>query len=166
VNVDAWLSWLQDTTLATAIRESGTLFPWVEAVHVVGLTVVMGSVALLDLRLLGWVSRERSVRKVIADVLPCTWSAFAIAATTGALLFSANALTYAHNTFFRVKMVFLVLLFANSLFFGLFTRRDIGAWDDAPRPPLRVRASGAVSLGLWIAVVICGRWIGFTRLSP
>jgi hypothetical protein len=164
VNLDTWLRWLQDTSIGTAIRENATLFPWVEAVHVLGLTVVLGSVALLDLRLLGWVSRDRSVRKVLADVLPCTWSAFAIAGVTGALLFSSNAVTYAENTFFRVKMVLLVFLFANSLVFSWFTTRDIDAWDDAPQPPLRARASGALSLGLWIAIVVCGRWIGFTRL--
>lgn len=166
MNLDAWLARLQDSDVATAVRENGTLFPWVEAVHVLGLTVVVGSIALVDLRLLGWASRDRAVRKVLADVLPCTWGAFAVAVATGSLLFSSNAVTYAHNSFFRVKLVLLALLGVNTIVFGRFTTRDIDAWNDAPRPPLRVRASGAFSLALWICVVICGRWVGFTRLSP
>jgi uncharacterized membrane protein len=165
LNLDAWLRWLQDTDVGTAIRENGALFPWVEALHVLALTAVVGCISFLDLRLLGWASRDRAVRAVLADVLPCTWSAFALAVVTGALLFSSNALTYAHNSFFRAKVVLLVLLGVNTLVFGRFTTRDIEVWDRAPRPPLRVRASGALSLTLWIAVVICGRWIGFTRLS-
>ncbi|MGD0677299.1 MAG: DUF6644 family protein [Polyangiaceae bacterium] len=165
MNLDAWLTRLQDTDWATAIRESGSLFPWVESVHVLALTLVVGSISVVDLRLLGWASRERPVRRVLGDVLPCTWIAFAIATVSGGLLFSSNALTYAHNPFFRVKIVALLALGVNAAVFGQLTSRGIDGWDVAPRPPLRVRASGAFSLVLWIGVVLCGRWIGFTRLS-
>jgi hypothetical protein len=165
LNLDACLNRLQDTDVATAIRESGQLFPWIEAAHVLGLTLVLGSIALLDLRLLGWAFQDRPVRLVVTDVLPCTWAAFGLAVVTGALLFSSNALSYAHNTFFRTKVLVLVLLGCNALVFSLVTAPGIDAWDSARRPPPRARVSAALSLALWVAVAICGRWIGFTRLS-
>jgi hypothetical protein len=165
LNLDPWLIRLQETAVATAIRENGSLFPWVEALHVLALTIVVGSIAIVDLRLVGWASPHRAVRSVLAEVLPCTWVAFAFAFLTGALLFSSNAETYAHNSFFRAKLLILVLLGLNTFVFGRFTMRGISAWDEARRPPLQVRAAGAVSAALWIGVVICGRWIGFTRLS-
>ena len=165
LDLDALLSRIQDTDVATAVRENGFIFPWVEAVHVLAVTVVVGSVAVLDLRLLGWASRDRPVSRVLADVLPTTWTAFALAFLSGALLFSSNALVYAHNPFFRSKLVLLVLLGVNTAVFHRATARRLGEWDGAPLPPRWARAAGAISIVLWIGVTICGRWVGFTRVS-
>jgi len=165
MNLDAWLAKLQETEVATAIRESGSLFPWVEAFHVLAVTIVVGTIGMLDLRLLGWAFGDRSIERVMRDVMPSTWGGFAVSVLSGLLLFSSNAVTYAHNRFFQTKMVELALLGINALVFGLWTSLGNGARDDDGRPALRARTTGGLSLALWIGVVICGRWIGFTRLS-
>jgi uncharacterized membrane protein len=164
-DLDGLLSRIQDTDLATAVRENGFIFPWVEAVHVLAVTVVVGSIAVLDLRLLGWASRDRPVSKVLADVLPTTWTAFGLAFVSGALLFSSNALVYAHNSFFRSKLALLVLLGINAAVFHRGPARRSGERDGVPVHPGWARAAGAISIVLWIGVTICGRWIGFTRVS-
>lgn len=153
---------LHDTPVATAIRESGTLFPWIESVHVLAITTVVGSIIIVDLRLLGVASRKRPISRLSAEVLPITWTAFVIAAITGSLLFSSNAVKYSHNTMFLAKMSLLVLAFFNMLAFHAITSRGIERWDAAPTPPTRVRLTGAASLLIWIAVITCARWIGFT----
>ncbi|MBV8853859.1 MAG: hypothetical protein JOY91_10685, partial [Sinobacteraceae bacterium] len=84
----AWQA-LQDTRIAIAIREGESLFPWIECVHVLALTLVIGSIAIVDLRLLGWASRQRGVAQVTADVLPLTWTAFGFAVLSGGLLFAS-----------------------------------------------------------------------------
>ena len=84
---DPGLKWLEATALATEIRENEVLFPWVELVHVLAIALVVGSISILDLRLLGLASLDRPVGKLTRDVLPCTWVAFAFAAVTGSLLF-------------------------------------------------------------------------------
>ena len=164
--LDEWLRWLQDLALPTLVRENGSIFPWVEAVHVLGLTTVLGTIALLDFRLLGVAFRDRPVRKVLNDVLPCTWTAFVVAVVTGLLLFASNAVTYAHNSFFRAKLAILILVGVNAAVFGRWTAPGLDAWDTAAVPPLRARISGAISVALWIGIVVCGRWIGFTRTNP
>jgi hypothetical protein len=98
----------------------------------------------------------------MAEVLPVTWTAFALAAITGSLLFSSNAVKYSHNTFFLAKMSLLVLAFVNVVIFHLITARGMEAWDESPRVPAPVRAAGLLSLTVWIAVIACGRWVGFT----
>ncbi len=163
--VDTWLSRLEDTSIATAVRENSVLFPWIECLHVLALATVVGSIAMLDLRLLGWVQRSRPATQVVAEVVPRVWLAFAVAAVTESLLFSSNAVTYAHNDFFRAKLVFLALLGVNTALFSRGPGRRIGDWDTALRPPVGARTAGVISLTLWIAVTLCGRFVGFIRVS-
>jgi hypothetical protein len=134
-------------------------------VHVLALTTVLGSIAILDLRLLGWASRDRPVGRVLEDVLPCAWTAFAVALASGVLLFSSNARTYAHNSFFLAKLVLLLLLGVNTAVFHAGAGGRMGQWESATRPPAGARIAGALSMVLWLAVTVCGRWVGFTRIA-
>ena len=96
------------------------------------------------------------------DVLPLTWGAFGMAVITGALLFSSNATTYAHNFFFQGKLVLLALAGLNMAVFHFIGIGDVGRWGATTQTPLAAKAAGAVSLLVWVAVVAFGRWIGFT----
>ncbi len=162
VNIDDLLHQLKETGFATAIRENGSLFPWIESIHVLGVTVVIGTVGLIELRLLGISSRNRPVSRVLKDVLPIVWAAFAVSVISGFLLFASNAPTYAYNTFFLSKAALLLLVGLNAFGFHTFVERSIARWDTAARTPLPARLSGVVSLLAWIGIVICGRWVGFT----
>lgn len=163
MELDVLLRALAATSVATAIRENESLFPWVESLHVLAITLVVGSIAIVDLRLLGLASLDRALTRLTANVLPCTWVAFVVAAVTGALLFSSNATGYAHNSYFQAKFVFLALSGINMSVFHLFVGRDIEDWGTSPlTTPLRARIAGAASLLFWIGVVACGRWVGFT----
>lgn len=160
--LDAFFNWLHDTALAETIRASPLLFPWVESIHVLAIALVVGSIAAVDLRLLGLASRSRPITRMIDDILPLTWVAFAIAVLTGVTLFSSNAIQYAHNTPMRLKMLLLAIAGTNMLVFHFVTYRSVAAWDEAPRTPLPARLAGGASLVLWVGIVAFGRWIGFT----
>jgi len=152
---------LEATSVGTAIRESTWLFPTIETVHVFAITLVLGSILIVDLRLLNLTSRNRSVTELTREVLPVTWAAFALAALSGGLLFSSSALKYSHNLQFKVKMLLVILAGANMLVFQLHTYRNVSSWDRST-PPTGARVAGAVSLALWFTVMSLGRWIGFT----
>jgi hypothetical protein len=111
---------------------------------------------------LGVASRNRTVSRLMTDVLPFTWGAFAIAAITGSLMFSSDAVHYAHNFFFRGKLVLLALAGLNMAVFHLFGIGDIERWGASGPTPVAARAAAAVSLLVWIAVIAFGREIGFT----
>jgi hypothetical protein len=101
------------------------------------------------------------VRAVIEAVIPWTWAAFAVALTTGGLLFASNAIQYTHNTPFKIKMCLMLVAALNMAFFHLALHRTLGTTDQVSPPSGAVRAAGALSITLWIGIVFCGRWIGF-----
>lgn len=123
--------------------------------------MVVGSIMMVDLRLLGVNLSEHSAGEVIAEILPWTWISFAVAACSGALMFSSNATHYWGTVPFRAKMLVLALAGVNMVLFHATTFRSIEVWGRRKQPPPAAKAAGAVSLGLWIGVVTLGRWIGF-----
>ncbi|HTE39941.1 MAG TPA: DUF6644 family protein [Steroidobacteraceae bacterium] len=155
------LAWLEARPFAVAIAESGWLFPGIEVVHVIALTLVVGSIAMLDLRLLGVSRKDHGVLELASQTLPWTWGAFAVALISGALLFSSAATTYAENIPFRVKLVLIALAGINMLVFHVTAYRTAHRWNHQLPTPLAARIAGTLSLTFWVGVVFFGRWIGF-----
>jgi hypothetical protein len=153
---------LENTPLGTAVRESAILFPWLEAIHVIAVTFVLGAIAVIDARLLGCLSRDEPVSRLTEDLVPWVWGAFVLALLTGAAMFSGSATKYFGNFYFQAKMVLLLAAGVNMAFFHKFTCRDLARWDEILPPPGAARWAGAVSLILWLAVVALGRLIGFS----
>jgi hypothetical protein len=122
---------------------------------------VVGSIAMMDLRLLGIASRNSAVSRLSNEVLPWTWTAWTVAAVFGTLMFMAKAQTYAGNLQFRLKFVCMGLAALNMLIFHFGAYRDVERWDEG-KPPMSAKMAGALSLSLWIGVVFFGRWVGFT----
>jgi Family of unknown function (DUF6644) len=157
-----FVAFFEDSGIAEAIRESDTLFPFIESLHVVAISLVVGSILVLDLRLLGFASVGRPVSRLANAILPVTWGAFAIAATTGFLLFISNASKYLSNGYFDAKIALICAAGLNMIVFHAISAKDMPRWEKHAQPPFPARAAGALSILLWIAVVACGRWIGFT----
>jgi hypothetical protein len=153
---------LENSGLADQIRENDNLFPLIESIHVLAICLVIGSIFAVDLRLLGLAWTARAASKVANGILPLTWAAFACAVASGGLLFTSHATKYLHNAWFDAKLVLIALAGINMLAFHFLGARDQAQWDARVRPPLKARAAGGLSIALWVAVVACGRWIGFT----
>jgi hypothetical protein len=159
------LGWLDATSVAAFIRESPWAFPIIETGHVIALALVVGTIAVVDLRLLGFASISCAFTDLSRAVLPWTWAAFVIAATTGGLMFLSQPLRYYENSDFRIKVALLMLAGLNMMVFHLVTSRGVSRWDRAASVPLAARAAGTLSLLFWIAIVFFGRRVGFT-MSP
>jgi len=161
VGIENALRWLQNLPFPTNIRESSWLFPTIETIHVFALVLVVGSILTVDLRLLGFANRDRPFSHIAEEMLPLTWTAFAVAVTAGLLMFSSKALIYYNDVPFRIKMTCLVLAGLNMLGFHRIGARHVTKWD-AGNPPAAARLAGAASVLLWAIIVGAGRWIGFT----
>jgi hypothetical protein len=157
-----FISYFEDSGLADNIRENDLLFPLIESVHVLAICLVVGSIFVVDLRLLGLASMRRPAGRVISGILPLTWTAFAIAVTSGSLLFISNATKYLANGFFDAKLLLILAAGLNMAVFHFVSAKDMPRWENETSPPLRARLAGGLSILLWVAVVACGRWIGFT----
>ena len=162
MSVSDLLTGLENTPVATAVRESTWLFPTIETVHVLSIAMVVGTIMIVDLRLINVASRRRSVSELMNEVLPWTWGAFVCAVITGGLLFSSSATKYFHNPPFEFKMLLLLLAAINMAVFHLGAYRGVALWDRDVMTPTGARIAGGISLAIWVTVVSLGRWIGFT----
>lgn len=161
MQLEALYEWLQTTSLAQDIGQSANLFPLIESLHVLSITLMMGTIALLDLRLMGILDLERPVSKILRETLPLTVGAFVVALITGTLMFITHAVQYMSNGPFVAKMVLMVVAGVNIVVFHGVTQRTIEQWDRG-KPARSAVMAGYVSLILWVAILACGRWIGFT----
>jgi hypothetical protein len=159
---DEFLVSVDGSAVGTAVREGATSFAWIESTHVLSLAIVIGTIAIVDFRLMGYPAHRGSARQLIKELLPFTWVAFLLAVITGILLFSSNALNYWDSNPFRWKMVCLLLAGLNMAAFHLTAYRKIADWDETLPPPTAARIAGIISLGLWIVAAFLGRWIGFS----
>lgn len=162
MSLDTLAQWVETTPLSLAIAESEWIFPSLESAHVIAVALVVGSIAILDLRLLGVASRGRSAAELAEAALPLTWTGFVFAVASGVLMFAAKPTSYLGNPFFLIKLALLAAAGLNMLMFHGLIERQLHAAGPLAPPPAAVRVSAALSLSLWVAVVAFGRWIGFT----
>ncbi|MBO9710307.1 MAG: hypothetical protein J7521_19050 [Caulobacter sp.] len=152
---------LYESPASTALRESEYAFPVIQTVHVLGVAAMAGTIALVDLNVLGVALRRQPPARTVADVLPITWAGFALAILSGAALFAAQSEKIYGNVFLQLKFVLLLIAGLNVIVFHTTTRRSIEGWSDTVVPPIGVKASAAASLLLWALVIAAGRYIAY-----
>jgi hypothetical protein len=146
---------------ATWINTTRGAFAVIEAVHVIAIVTVFGTIFIVDLRLLGWPATTRRFTEVAGETLRWTWAAFGLAAMTGGLLFISNPVFYFGNFEFRTKMLLMLLAGINMAVFEFHTVKSVARWDLDKSPPAAARVAGMLSLVLWLSVMTFGRLIGF-----
>lgn len=156
-------SGIEATGIATWVRESLYGLPIVNALHVISIALVFGTIFVVDLRLVGWQSVTRPFTNVAGDLLKWTWLGFAVALVTGLLMFSANATTFYVNTQFQLKLAAIALAGINMMVFELVTVRSVSQWDTDRTTPNAARFAGFASITLWVSVIVLGRWIGYSK---
>jgi hypothetical protein len=159
--LQVFFEWLETTPWSIALLESFWVWPLLESTHVLTTGVFVGTAVMMDLRLLGVSFKTIPVSEFTGRMLPWTRGAFAMLAVTGLLIFYASPVRYYHNVFFRVKIALLIIGGLNVWWFHSRTHPSVGTWDRDPVPPRAARISGAVSLFVWLWVVITGRMIAY-----
>jgi Family of unknown function (DUF6644) len=149
---------IEASALGQALRGSRTLFGEVAAVHLIGVGLLFGSIVVLDLRLLG-LSRSIPVRRLAAHVLPWTLLSFLLIVPTGLTMFVAHAGRLIASRLFAMKMGLIFAGGVNAAVFHAGVFRGSAAWDTGRAPPAAARAAAALSLVIWIAVIVCGRML-------
>jgi hypothetical protein len=153
--------WLNDSPLGTSIRESDFSFALIETTHVLGITLMAGTVAILDLRLLGLMLRQDEVSDVAGQVLPLTVAGFVLMVISGSLLFWSEAAKMYLNPAFRFKLVLMLAAGLNPLIFHRTVYRKVASWDLAQPTPAAAKTAAVVSLALWTGIIVSGRAIAY-----
>lgn len=151
---------LESAPIAVAMRHELWLYPIVEIVHITGFVVLVGSIVVLDLRLLG-LNPSLSARGLARHVLPWSVGALVVIVPTGLLMFMAHAQDLVGNRAFQVKLALIMLAGFNAAAFHTGAFRSAPHWDrDAPSPA-RVKFHAAASLAIWAGVIACGRLLAY-----
>ena len=148
--------WADDSAVGAAIRASTWVFAFIEVFHLLGLTLLLGTVVLVDLRLCGYGLRRQSMAEVASDALPWMLVGMVVTMGSGSLLFVSEAMKCYGSPPFFVKMGFLftALVFTFTLHRKL-TKRS------TPPPPVWGKVAAGLSLFLWFGVGLAGRAIAF-----
>jgi hypothetical protein len=155
-----WLLWLRNSVLAEAVRGWFWAYPFVKALHILGISLLVGSVAMFDLRLLE-TSHHVRVADMARHLLPWSYASFGIALLSGFLLFATDAPAIALNPAFQLKLGLIVCAAMNAIVFHWRFYPSVRRWNQGVKTPWMVRAIAILSLLLWISVILCGCFIAY-----
>jgi hypothetical protein len=157
----AFFQRIADSQSSMNLHESRYAYDFIESIHVWTLCLFFGLAVMFDLRLLGWTFTHVPVSELSRRLLPWTIAGFAIMVVTGSLLFYAIPVRSFQSIFFRVKMSLLLLAGLNVLIFHSGVYKKVESWDLDKAPPRAARVAGALSILLWIGIVVSGRMIAY-----
>jgi hypothetical protein len=160
--MEPWEVWIRGTALSEfVLRHEPMLWPAMEMLHYLGLSLLFGTVILFDLRVLG--AFKAMPPATLHRWIPWGIAGFALNGTTGAAFFSAHPEQYAYNAAFHWKIVFLCLAALNVLAFYTTVYRDLKQLPAHAAVPKRAKILTAISLLSWSGVLVCGRLLTFYR---
>jgi|SRR5215472_4328797 len=158
----ALVQWLQETSWATAIRESLNLYPALYTLHICGFVIMVTATSVLDLRILGYGLASRPVTSVSSLAIPWARAGLGANLITGFLVFVAQAVNMYTNTAFRVKMLMVLVAGINVGLVELTIKRNEANWSQRGPAPAIAKFSALLSILLWFGIVAMSRVIGFT----
>ena len=153
--------WIQSTAFFTAMRGSSVVYPAIMSLHLVGIAIFGGMVLMTNMRLLGLAMRRRSVSDVVNQFRISKRIGLVLIAVCGILMLGSKAEEYYYNSFFRIKMLLLALIFIHGWIFRARVYDNTAEIDLARRIPGRAKLAAIPSLLLWAGVACAGRGIGY-----
>jgi|TARA_B110000971_G_scaffold50659_1_gene51154 hypothetical protein len=155
-------SFLQSAALWT-LRTVPGFPPIIQTVHILGIAVLMGTIVMLNLRVLGLAVRSQELTEITERVMPWVWWALASNLVSGAFFLFARPYRYFNNPVFGWKVSFLIPAVVLTLVFYWMQKRQTGYWEQDTKHLWSARAIALVSLVCWIMVAMAGRWIAYVE---
>ena len=141
---------LQHSVWVTAVTGISWLYAAVSVTHYFTLFFCIGTIALVDLRVLGIADRNQTIVHLAHQVLPWTWIGFTLAMLSGFVLFATDATKYVPDGLFQLKMLMIVL----AVVFTVFVQMGVPKWNQSPAAPLSAKGLTLVSLLLWLGSIL------------
>jgi hypothetical protein len=158
-------AWLGQTELShwarAALRGVSWLAPADETLHILALTALFASAAILHLKILGVVGQDRSLGPLARRLLPLTWAALAVLLLTGGLLVVNRPGRYFRSEMFILKMGFVLLAIAFTLVLQAGFSRHEQYWEGTAARRMTAKSGAVIALLLWSGAIVCGRWIAY-----
>jgi len=155
-------TWLASTPLSHAIQRALWLIVLLQTIHILAVAMVLSSVAMIELRVLGF-TRSQTMTQTAHRFGPWLWTGLVLLASTGIpLIIAEPGRTLDNNPAFLLKMFMLAIAVTAAVVFQVSLRRNAASWESRPRPST-VNVLATVTLFLWFAIAVAGRWIAYVR---
>ena len=155
------MDYLQTISWAQALRESALMYPIIMSLHLTGMGLFGGMIAITDLRILGLAFTGSPVADIHNQLRGFKHAGLALVVTCGALLATSKAGIYWPNPFFKIKLTLLLCVTIHALVFRGSVYKNLAEYDRTGVIPGNAKLAAAISLVLWIGLVTAGRWIGY-----
>ena len=156
--VQSFCDWLSGTPLSLKIQTILWIIPAVQTVHILTVSLVLASMAMLDLRLMGIAGRQQPIARMVARFVPWVWRGLIVLVTTGAILTIGEPDRELLNAAFRAKMLMVAIVSVLTLLVQRRAKKDSTYWETRRASATLI---GGFSLLLWVAIVTAGRWIAY-----
>jgi hypothetical protein len=144
--------WLEQIPWIVTITNSAVLISLVWLVHYLGFFLLVGTTAVVDLRVLGAAARNQKLAPLAGVLFPFAWTGLGLVIASGFVMFAGQATTFYPTAVFQIKMGMVLL----ALVFGVIVQRKSPVWDRAPSVPVAAKWLAFASLVLWIATILAG----------
>ncbi len=160
--LDSVSAWISGTAFSQAVRAHDWIVPAVQTIHILAIAVVMGTVVLVDLRMLGVIARTQSPDSVARRLIPPLWPALGVLFVTGCVLISGEPNRSLTNPAFQLKMLMLICVVGLTLLLLRLLNRADSPSSRLTTPPA-IKAVALASLALWFAIIFAGRLIAYVE---
>ena len=153
------VQWIEGGAINSWVLGSAWVWPTLEILHFAGLSLLLGAMLVVDLRMAGFI-RQMSVA-AIPRLLPLAAIGFAINLITGSLFFFGDPARYSVNIGFRIKMILVIVAGLNALWFYLRVEPYLKSWEAHGDTPRIAKVIAVASLGTWLGILLLGRLIPY-----
>ena len=161
--MQGFAQWLADGALSQWLQRALWPIILLQTLHILAIAMVLSSVAMVELRVLGLASGQ-SMTRTAQRFLPWIWTGLGLLAASGIVLVIAEPKrTLDNNPAFQLKMLMLAIAIAMTVAFQVSLRRNAGLWGTKASGGKTLGALAVVTLMLWLAIAVAGRWIAYVR---
>lgn len=157
-----WADWIASTAPSVWLQNAGWVIPTSQSIHIVSVSLVFGCAVMISLRLLGVSASGRRVSQLVDTLVPWMYAGLVVLLFTGAVQTFAEPLRQFVTPAFWWKMFMILCVLTLTIWFARTVRRNAAKWDAPESRPGLARVFALISLGLWIGIIFCGRFIGYT----
>ena len=162
--MQGFAQWLADGALSQWLQNALWPIILLQTLHILAIAMVLSSVAMVEVRVLGLASSGQSMTRTAQRFLPWLWTGLGLLAASGIVLVIAEPKrTLDNNPAFQLKMLMLAIAIAMTVAFQVSLRRNAGLWDDKISGRKTLGVLAVLTLMLWLAIAVAGRWIAYVR---
>jgi hypothetical protein len=156
--------WLSQTSISLAIQTHLWIIPTVQSIHIAGIGVVVGSVFMIDLRVLGWAGRDQSLRETVDRFGPWLSGALCLLLVTGALMVVGEPARELLAFSFWFKMCLVAIGTLIAAVFQIALRRNEQHWEESVVQRWSIKSLALLTLFIWVGIIILGRLIAYDHV--